>query len=186
MIIHSHANPPSRRGVEWLPHGDEARTDGRFTDEIATVNPQSEPRCAFQRGWLMPPKATDRACSMASFRAIAASIRSCSISAIVHFLPFGIRSEHSGVTGSQPIRHVQVGRAGCGGNRLGFAVHSSCSLSERTSASTSARRVPMASGSSCSTSKGGSGRRCLNSIRQRAESSRLEPYPTAWASGRCR
>ncbi len=55
------------------------------------------------------------------------------------------------------------------------SAHTSCSLSERTSAITPARRAPTASGSSCSTSNGGSGRRCLNSIRQRAASSRLEP-----------
>lgn len=51
----------------------------------------------------------------------------------------------------------------------------SCSFSDRTSASSSARRVPTAKGSSASTSNGGSGRRCLNSIGQQSASWRLEP-----------
>ena len=55
------------------------------------------------------------------------------------------------------------------------SVYTSCSLRLRTSARTSRRLGPMAKGSTLRTWNGGSGMRCLNSIRQRPASLRLEP-----------
>ena len=55
------------------------------------------------------------------------------------------------------------------------ASYTSCSLRLRTSARTSTRLAPMANGSTPRTWNGGSGIRCLNSIRLRPESLRFEP-----------
>lgn len=55
------------------------------------------------------------------------------------------------------------------------APYTSWSLRLRTSARTSTRLAPMANGSTPRIWNGGSGIRCLNSIRQRPESLRFEP-----------